>query len=131
MGLADRDYMKRNYKVERPYNVSSPGRKNYGRSYYTREGSKNVVWKLKSYLKKKQLGISLIIFGASIPWFIFLLTSSPFQLQVYHNFLSFGVVAFFITLIFGLALGIPPKKNPKVRIQGDILDLLLIKGNLH
>lgn len=71
-------------------------------------------------MKKKEVGISLIVLGAFLPWFMFLLSSSPIQLQTYHNFLSFGVIIFFVTLIFGLALGIPPKRKPKVRIRGDI-----------
>lgn len=123
MGLADRDYMKRNYDVRKSdYTRSRPKRKkpSYDRNYYPEKRSKNIAWKLKSFFRKKGVIISLIVLGAFLPFLTYLLTSTSFQLQVYHDFLTIGVMIFIVTLVFGLALGIPPKKNPRVRIQGDI-----------
>jgi len=123
MGLADRDYMERNYEVKRPYDGrSNPKRRkpSYERRDYTKKSSNNVVWKLKSIFKKKEVLISLIALLVFLPFFTLFLTSSSFQLQAYHDFLTIGAIIFFVALVFGLALGIPPKKKPTVRIQGGI-----------
>jgi len=85
-------------------------RLSYTQEFSRKKRLENIIWKLKWYLKKKQTIIFLVALGVFIPWFLFLLISSPLQLQVYQDFLSLGFVIFLLTFIGGLALGTPPKE---------------------